>query len=52
MIVGQILKAKRNDVATISPNASLAEAATKLARARIGALVVTADEGEILGIIS
>jgi CBS domain-containing protein len=52
MIVSQILKAKGSDVTTIGPEASLAEAATKLARARIGALVVTARDGEIVGIIS
>ncbi len=52
MIVSQILKAKGSDVATIDPKASLAEAATKLARARIGALVVTAPDGDILGIVS
>lgn len=52
MIVSQILKAKGSDVATIGPAASLAEAATKLARGRIGALVVTARDGEIVGIIS
>ncbi len=52
MIVSQILKAKGSDVTTIGPNASLAEAATKIARARIGALVVSEDDVEILGIIS
>jgi CBS domain-containing protein len=52
MIVSQILKAKGSDVATIGPEASLAEAAARLAKARIGALVVTGRDDEVLGIIS
>ena len=52
MIVSQILKAKGSDVATIAPDASVAEAAARLANRRIGALVVTRGDGGIAGIIS
>jgi CBS domain-containing protein len=52
MIVSQILKSKGSDVATIHPDASIAEAAERLAKRRIGALVVMSGDGEIAGIIS
>jgi CBS domain-containing protein len=52
MIVKSILAAKGDDVATIAPTATLAEAATILATRKIGALVVTGAGGRITGIIS
>lgn len=48
----RILDAKGHDVATIAPDASLADAAGELARHGIGALVVTDAEGAIVGIVS
>ncbi|MGD9538318.1 MAG: CBS domain-containing protein [Alphaproteobacteria bacterium] len=52
MIVSQILKAKGSDVATIAPDARVADAAARLANGRIGALVVSGGGGAIAGIIS
>jgi CBS domain-containing protein len=50
--VGQILRSKTlQGVATISPSATVHEAAALMAGKRIGALVVTADEA-IVGIVS
>lgn len=52
MTVRTILDEKGRGVITISPDATLHEAATLMARNRIGALVVTAGEGGIAGILS
>jgi CBS domain-containing protein len=53
MIVRQILKLKgSNTVATIKPEASVAEAAAILSEKRYGALVVSATGSDIAGIIS
>lgn len=52
MIVKSILSAKGSDVATVSPTATVAEAANILAERKIGALVVTGAGGRITGIIS
>ncbi|MEW5728518.1 MAG: CBS domain-containing protein [Pseudomonadota bacterium] len=54
MIVKMILKAKARGpgVVTISPDASVAEAAKLLARHKIGALVAVEDGGAIAGILS
>jgi CBS domain-containing protein len=50
--VGQLLRSKAlQGVATISPSATVHEAAALMAGKRIGALVVTADE-TIVGIVS
>lgn len=53
MIVMHILKLKgSSNVETIAPSASVAKAAAALAEKRIGALVVSAGEGHIAGIVS
>ena len=54
MLVKSILKAKARGagVVTVSPDASVAEAARLLATNRIGALVAVEDGGTIAGIMS
>jgi len=52
MNVETILKAKGTAVVTIAPTATIAEAVALLTRKRIGALVVSADGREPLGILS
>jgi CBS domain-containing protein len=50
--VGAVLADKGSEVATIGSTATLHEAAAELARRRIGALVVVAENGEVAGIVS
>ena len=52
MTVRTILDAKGRDVVTIAADETLASAAERLVARRIGALVVTADNGRIAGILS
>ncbi|HVM80181.1 MAG TPA: CBS domain-containing protein [Stellaceae bacterium] len=52
MNVETILKAKGTAVVTIAPSATIAEAVALLTRRRIGALVVSTDGREPLGILS
>lgn len=53
MIVKQILAQKgSNRVETISPNATISEAAQILSKKKIGALIVSADGAAVAGIIS
>lgn len=52
MTVKAILDEKGHDVATISPNKTLHEAAKALVEKRIGAVVVSDGTGAILGILS
>lgn len=52
MRVAGILAYKGSDVATIAPNATLADAADQLRRHGIGALVVSSDGRHIDGIVS
>jgi len=52
MNVETILKTKGNAVVTIAPSATIAEAVALLTRKRIGALVVSTDGREPLGILS
>lgn len=52
MTVGQVLAEKGDEVVTLSPHASLAEAAHLLADKRIGAVVVSDDHGRVDGILS
>ena len=52
MDVAAILKSKGKDVATARPDAKIAEIARKFRDERIGALVVSADDTKVLGIIS
>ena len=51
MIVAQILASKGRDVATTSPEKTIAAVATELAARRIGALVVV-ERGHLIGIVS
>lgn len=52
MLVSQILKEKGRDVLSISPEATLQDAAALLTRNRIGALIVRGPGGKLSGIIS
>ena len=52
MTIAAILKHKGSDVSTIGPHATIAEVAHVLAERRIGAVVVTNTQGEMLGILS
>lgn len=52
MTVQRILSEKSSGIVTISPTASLAEAAQLLADRRIGALVVTGAGDRVVGIVS
>ncbi|MBF9060646.1 CBS domain-containing protein [Rhodobacterales bacterium HKCCSP123] len=53
MLVQQILKSKSDDgVVTIAPGTRLDEAATMLARRKIGAVVVSPDGKAVAGILS
>jgi CBS domain-containing protein len=52
MLVSQIIKDKGDDVFTVAPSDSIAEAARHLRERRIGALVVKDAEGAVAGILS
>lgn len=53
MLVSDILKAKGNDVHTIVPGAMVVEAVHRLSGPpRIGALVVVATDGRVLGLLT
>lgn len=52
MKIGTILATKGSAVVTIHPERTLKEAAATLARHNIGALVVTDQAGEVVGIFS
>ena len=52
MTVRSILDEKGHAVLTISPNETLSVAVNTLAENRVGALVVTNEEGKIIGILS
>jgi CBS domain-containing protein len=52
MIVSQILKAKGNDVFTVSKDVKISEVSEILASKRIGAIVVTDQNQVVEGIIS
>ena len=52
MIVQELLGAKNSEVVTVRPSATLVEAAQVLTKYRIGALVVTDDNGHFSGIVS
>jgi CBS domain-containing protein len=52
MTVKAILAAKGGDVLTIEPNTTLAAAAERLAKHKIGALVVTGPDRRVVGIVS
>jgi CBS domain-containing protein len=50
--IAQLLKNKGDFVATVSPDATVREAVAELARHKVGALVVSADQRVPVGIIS
>jgi CBS domain-containing protein len=52
MQLSSILLSKGNFVATISPDASVAELVTALAKHHIGAMIVSVDGDFIIGIVS
>ena len=52
MTIEAVLAGKGMDVATVGPEATLAEAVAELAKRRIGALVVVDPAGAVIGIIS
>jgi CBS domain-containing protein len=52
MTVSAILSAKGSDVATAQPHLALSEIARILAGKRIGAIVITGEDGALAGILS
>jgi CBS domain-containing protein len=52
MLVSEILRRKGHDVATVSPDATVASAVEVLRRWGVGALVVAEDEMHVVGIVS
>ena len=52
MTIAAILKQKGSDVATVGPNATIAEVAHILSEKRIGAVVVCNERHDLLGILS
>ena len=52
MRVSDILRSKGDEIATIAPEATLADASRELASRRFGALVVSTDGTTIAGILS
>ena len=52
MTVKAILSRKGNDVLTIEPNATLADAIRLLADRKIGAVVITGADRQVIGILS
>ncbi|RIY03227.1 CBS domain-containing protein [Aureimonas flava] len=52
MTVRRILESKGRDVVTIEPGTTVTDAVRLLAERRIGVLVVTGPDGDLLGILS
>ena len=52
MTVKAIMSRKGSDVLTIEPTATLAAAGQLLAERRIGAVVITGPDGQVIGILS
>ncbi|MCI4679992.1 CBS domain-containing protein [Rhodoblastus acidophilus] len=52
MSVALIIAAKGNDVTTTQPHRTMQEATALLAEKKIGAVIVTGDDGGVLGILS
>lgn len=52
MLVDQILAEKGRDVATVTPETTVADAVAALARHNVGALVVSVDGSSVDGILS
>ena len=51
MRISDILRHKGSDIATVSPDATIAQAIATLAERNIGALVVSSDSSPIAGIL-
>jgi len=52
VLVDQILESKGRDVATVTPDATIADAVAMLAEHNVGALVVSSDGAAVEGIVS
>ena len=52
MKLAELIKGKQNDIVRIRANSSIADAANTMTSNKIGALLVEADAGEIVGILS
>ena len=52
MLISQILRTKRSDVLTISPEATVRSAIAMMKREQVGALVVVDEDEKLLGILS
>ena len=52
MLIGEVLRRKGSDVATVAPEATISEVLELLARHGVGALVVSSDGSTVAGIIS
>lgn len=52
MLVASIFTAKGREVYTVGPHISLLEVTKELREKRVGAVLVTSDTGEILGVLS
>lgn len=52
MTIKRILEEKGRDVTTLSPDVTLAKVAEVLSQKRIGAIVLQADDGSVVGIVS
>lgn len=52
MMLSQILAIKGTDVTTAAPHRTLGEIVAVLGEKRIGAVVITSGDGEVLGILS
>ena len=52
MQVGVLLQSKGTDVVSVVPDATVSQVASVLTEHRIGAVVVTAEEGALAGILS
>jgi CBS domain-containing protein len=52
MAVAQILKSKGRDIVSLPPQRTIAEAAKMMAERRIGAVMITAPDGSLAGILS
>lgn len=52
MTVAAILKQKGSNIISVSPRATIAEVAHTLATARIGAVLVCNERGDLMGIVS
>jgi CBS domain-containing protein len=52
MRISDVLKAKGNEVVTVSPDTTVADLLSRLAEHNVGALIVASEEGVLDGIVS